>query len=125
MDFTSFMAIVREDLSSPASVISAGELAVIVPVTLVPSRINTVACGASAAGVPVFVQEAINPASSIAGIAMNRWGRVMLGDSWIDCFLFQAAAQHPRHLLAVFQQAGEEIGHVGRVELIACRVDVL
>src|SRR6266404_5634441 len=46
-DFTCFMGIVREVLSLSAMVISEGELATTVPVTVVPSRITTVAWGLS------------------------------------------------------------------------------
>src|SRR5712691_591286 len=58
---------VCEDLSSPTSVISEGELAVIVPVSRLPSRIKTVACGASAAGEPLFEQEERSPTSRTSG----------------------------------------------------------
>jgi hypothetical protein len=42
------MAMVREDLSSPASVISAAELETTFPATVEPSRRVIVACGLSA-----------------------------------------------------------------------------
>jgi hypothetical protein len=51
MDLTWVIAMVWVDWSSPSSVISDGELAVTVPVIVVPSRIDTVACGAPGAGV--------------------------------------------------------------------------
>src|SRR5258708_20555918 len=48
---------VREVLSSAASTISAGELDTTVPETLVPSRINTVACGLSPDAASLLAQE--------------------------------------------------------------------
>jgi hypothetical protein len=43
IDFTWFIGIVREDLSSPASVISAAELDTTLPVIVDPSRMVMVA----------------------------------------------------------------------------------
>ena len=47
MDFTWFIGIVREDLSSPASVISEAELLTTLPAIVEPSRMVTVAWGRS------------------------------------------------------------------------------
>src|SRR5258706_2546260 len=72
IDFTCFIARVCVDLSSPTSVIWEGELAVMMPVRRLPSRIKTVACGASAAGVPLLEHEARNPTNKTKGAEMTK-----------------------------------------------------
>src|SRR5712671_7202518 len=69
---------VRVILSSPASWISAGELANTVPLTVVPSRICTVACDAPAAGA----------ASLVAQDERNKTAR-----NTVNCPLMQASIQ--------------------------------
>jgi hypothetical protein len=65
-DLTWVMGMVREMLSSPSTEISAVELAVTVPITLVPSRMKIVACGREP--VSCFAQDEMSKPEKIAMI---------------------------------------------------------
>src|SRR5438270_916304 len=85
MDFTCFIAMVCEVLSSATRVICEGELAVMVPVSRLPSRIVTVACGASVEGVPLFAQDARKPEITSTGIERaNKRGMWSSGPRYND-----------------------------------------
>ena len=75
IDFTCAIGTVCVALSSPARVISAGEVAVIMPVSVVPSRIRMVACCPEAV---LFVHDARN--NNAPRVALTRMVRHMRFD---------------------------------------------
>ena len=72
IDFTCVIGTVCAALSSPARVISAGDVAVTMPVSVVPSRIRMVACGPEAV---LFVHDARN--NNAPRVALTRMVRHM------------------------------------------------
>ena len=72
IDFTCIIGTVRVALSSPAKVISAGEVAVTIPVSVVPSRIRMVACCPEAV---LFAHDASN--NNAPTVALTRVVRRM------------------------------------------------